>query len=209
MEDLYKVLGVEKTATQDEIKKAYRNLAFKYHPDRNEGSKEAEEKLKEINAAYSVLGDSVQRRQYDASSYTTNSSYQQQSNGYNGYYGGGFYNPGRGYRGTDSSDYANYSSYEEAFRRAYQNSANQSSYKTYQEYNAEPRVSLGRGIYKLVSGIILTAFGLFSLVFTVWLGILKFLSFGLMFWGISSIIYGATAIRMARRARAARNKGKK
>ena len=52
MEDLYKVLGVEKTATQDEIKKAYRNLAFKYHPDRNEGSKEAEEKLKEINAAY-------------------------------------------------------------------------------------------------------------------------------------------------------------
>lgn len=209
MEDLYKVLGVEKTATQDEIKKAYRNLAFKYHPDRNEGSKEAEEKLKEINAAYSVLGDSVQRRQYDASSYTTNSSYQQQSNGYNGYYGGGFYNFGRGYRGTDSSDYANYSSYEEAFRRAYQNSANQSSYKTYQEYNAEPRVSLGRGIYKLVSGIILTAFGLFSLVFTVWLGILKFLSFGLMFWGISSIIYGATAIRMARRARAARNKGKK
>lgn len=209
MEDLYKVLGVEKSATQDEIKKAYRNLAFKYHPDRNEGSKEAEEKLKEINAAYSVLGDPVQRRQYDSSSYTTNSSYQQQSNGYNGYYGGGFYNSGRGYRGADSSNSANYSSYEEAFRRAYQNSSNQGSYKTYQEYSSEPRVTLGRGIYKLVSGIILTAFGLFSLILTLWFGILRYLSFGLMFWGIGSIIYGATAIRIARRARAARNKGKK
>lgn len=209
MEDLYKVIGVDKSATQDEIKKAYRNLAFKYHPDRNEGSKEAEEKLKEINAAYSVLGDPVQRRQYDSSSYTTNSSYQQQSNGYNGYYGGGFYNSGRGYRGADSSDSANYSSYEEAFRRAYQNSSNQSNYKTYQEYSSEPKVSLGRGIYKLVSGIILTAFGLFSLILTLWFGILRYLSFGLMFWGIGSIIYGATAIRIARRARAARNKGKK
>lgn len=209
MEDLYKVLGVEKSATQDEIKKAYRNLAFKYHPDRNEGSKEAEEKLKEINAAYSVLGDPVQRRQYDSSSYTTNSSYQQQSNGYNGYYGGGFYNSGRGYRGADSSNSANYSSYEEAFRRAYQNSSNQGSYKTYQEYSSEPRVTLGRGIYKLVSGIILTAFGLFSLILTLWFGILRYLSFGLIFWGIGSIIYGATAIRIARRARAARNKGKK
>lgn len=209
MEDLYKVLGVEKSATQDEIKKAYRNLAFKYHPDRNEGSKEAEEKLKEINAAYSVLGDPVQRRQYDSSSYTANSSYQQQSNGYNGYYGGGFYNSGRGYRGADSSNSANYSSYEEAFRRAYQNSSNQGSYKTYQEYSSEPRVTLGRGIYKLVSGIILTAFGLFSLILTLWFGILRYLSFGLMFWGISSIIYGATAIRRALRARAARNKGKK
>ena len=209
MEDLYKVLGVEKSATQDEIKKAYRNLAFKYHPDRNEGSKEAEEKLKEINAAYSVLGDPVQRRQYDSSSYTTNSSYQQQSNGYNGYYGGGFYNSGRGYRGADSSNSANYSSYEEAFRRAYQNSSNQGSYKTYQEYSSEPRVTLGRGIYKLVSGIILTAFGLFSLILTLLFGILRYLSFGLMFWGIGSIIYGATAIRIARRARAARNKGKK
>lgn len=209
MEDLYKVLGVEKSATQDEIKKAYRNLAFKYHPDRNEGSKEAEEKLKEINAAYSVLGDPVQRRQYDSSSYTTNSSYQQQSNGYNGYYGGGFYNSGRGYRGADSSNSANYSSYEEAFRRAYQNSSNQGSYKTYQEYSSEPRVTLGRGIYKLVSGIILTAFGLFSLILTLCFGILRYLSFGLIFWGIGSIIYGATAIRIARRARAARNKGKK
>lgn len=65
MEDLYKILGVEKTATSDEIKKAYRNLAFKYHPDRNQGDSTAEEKFKQINEAYSVLGDESKRKQYD------------------------------------------------------------------------------------------------------------------------------------------------
>ena len=65
MEDLYKVLGVEKTATQDEIKSAYRKLAMKYHPDRNPGDKAAEEKFKSITAAYDVLGDETKRRQYD------------------------------------------------------------------------------------------------------------------------------------------------
>lgn len=64
-EDLYKILGVECTATQDEIKKAYRKLAFKYHPDRNAGNPEAENKLKEINRAYDVLGDQEKRTQYD------------------------------------------------------------------------------------------------------------------------------------------------
>jgi DnaJ-class molecular chaperone with C-terminal Zn finger domain len=64
-EDLYETLGVSKTATADEIKKAYRTLAFKYHPDRNPGDKAAEDKFKSINAAYSVLGDETKRAQYD------------------------------------------------------------------------------------------------------------------------------------------------
>ena len=55
--DYYEVLGVEKTADQDTIKKAYRKLAIKYHPDRNPGNKEAEEKFKEISWAYSILSD--------------------------------------------------------------------------------------------------------------------------------------------------------
>ena len=57
MTDPYQVLGVSRDASQDEIKKAYRKLALQYHPDRNNGSKEAEEKMKEINEAYAMLTD--------------------------------------------------------------------------------------------------------------------------------------------------------
>ncbi len=63
--DYYKVLGVKKSATQDEIKKAYRKLAVKYHPDKNEGDKASEEKFKEISEAYEVLGDPEKRKKYD------------------------------------------------------------------------------------------------------------------------------------------------
>ena len=72
MSNYYEILGVAKTATADEIKKAYRTLAFKYHPDRNPGNAEAEEKFKQISAAYDVLGDEAKRRQYDMG-YSTDS----------------------------------------------------------------------------------------------------------------------------------------
>jgi len=63
--DLYNVLGVDKKASQDDIKKAYRKLARRYHPDRNPGDKSAEERFKEVSAAYDVLGDPDKRKQYD------------------------------------------------------------------------------------------------------------------------------------------------
>ena len=64
--DYYKILGVEKTATQDKIKKAYRKLAMKHHPDRNPNNKSAEEKFKEITEANEVLSDPEKRKKYDA-----------------------------------------------------------------------------------------------------------------------------------------------
>jgi len=63
--DYYKTLGVDKSATKDDLKKAYRKLALKYHPDRTKGDKKAEEKFKQINEAYAVLSDPEKRQQYD------------------------------------------------------------------------------------------------------------------------------------------------
>ena len=63
--DYYEVLGVDKSASADEIKKAYRKLAVKYHPDKNPGDKEAEEKFKEAAEAYSVLSDADKKAKYD------------------------------------------------------------------------------------------------------------------------------------------------
>src|SRR5437763_14085068 len=66
--DYYKILGVGKNATDDEIRKAYRRLARKYHPDRNSGDKQAEERFKEISQAHDVLSDSEKRKAYDRGS---------------------------------------------------------------------------------------------------------------------------------------------
>lgn len=82
--DYYEVLGVGKSATADEIKKAYRKVAMQYHPDRNPGNKEAEEKFKEAAEAYEVLSDADKKAQYDRFGHAGMSG-----NGRGGFSGGG------------------------------------------------------------------------------------------------------------------------
>lgn len=81
--DYYEVLGVDKNASEDEIKKAYRKIAIKYHPDRNPGNKEAEEKFKEAAEAYDVLHDAKKRQQYDQFGFDA-------PGGFGGFSSGGF-----------------------------------------------------------------------------------------------------------------------
>jgi curved DNA-binding protein len=99
--DYYKILGVAKTATPEEIKKAYRKLAVKYHPDKNQGNKAAEEKFKEMNEANDVLSDPEKRKKYDELGSNYN-SYQQQ-NGADGFDWSKWSNAGQGRRQASPS----------------------------------------------------------------------------------------------------------
>ena len=85
--DYYEVLGVSKSATADELKKAYRKLAIKYHPDKNPDNKEAEEKFKEAAEAYDVLSNPEKRQRYDTYGHSMGAQ------GFPGG-GGGFYQGG-------------------------------------------------------------------------------------------------------------------
>ena len=88
-EDYYKILGVSKNASDAEIKKAYRKLAIKYHPDKNQGDKKAEEKFKEISEAYEVLSDKGKRAKYDQFGHA---AFKNGGRGAGGF-GGGFHDP--------------------------------------------------------------------------------------------------------------------
>ncbi|ETA80166.1 molecular chaperone DnaJ [Youngiibacter fragilis] len=88
--DYYEVLGLQKGASEEDIKKAFRKLAIKYHPDKNPGNKEAEEKFKEINEAYQVLSDPQKKAQYDQFGTTDFNGYGQGAGGFDASDFGGF-----------------------------------------------------------------------------------------------------------------------
>lgn len=109
--DYYKILGVDKKASQDDIKKAFRKLANKYHPDKNPGNKEAEAKFKEANEANEVLGDAEKRKRYDQLGSNWN---QYQGGGQQGGFDWGKYQQQQG-GGGGQTYYTDYGDFGSAF----------------------------------------------------------------------------------------------
>ncbi len=150
MEDLYSVLGVSKTASSDEIKRAYRVLAMKYHPDRNPGDTVAEEKFKSISSAYSILGDEQKRREYDMRSdysYTTSQS------SYNNSGTGSYYDP--------FAQWANNSdSYNTQFHRTYY------TYTTSSDHNTNSNITKAEYFAMLIQKAIILMLCMFFFRFS-------------------------------------------
>jgi DnaJ-class molecular chaperone len=99
--DYYKTLGVEKTASKDDLKKAFYKLAHKYHPDKNKGNEEASKKFKEASEAYAILSDDTKRTQYDrfGSAGPGGAGFNQGAGGFQGF------NGGQGFSGFDFSQF--------------------------------------------------------------------------------------------------------
>lgn len=137
--DYYKTLGVEKNATADDIKKAYRKLAVKYHPDKNQGNKQAEDKFKEINEANDVLGDLEKRKKYDELGDQWQ-SYNQRGGRANDFDWSQWQNQSAGQGGYNDTDFSDFFSNIFGGGGGFRNGGRQASFKG-QDYEAE--LSLG------------------------------------------------------------------
>lgn len=117
--DYYKVLGIDSNASPDDIKKAYRRLAVRYHPDKNKDNPQAEERFKEISEAYSVLGDAEKRRKYDeyGEHWMHADEYEAQRSRYSS--GGGFDYGGFGGFGDFSGNSYNSSGFSDFFEQLF------------------------------------------------------------------------------------------
>ena len=170
MEDLYKILGVNRSATADEIKKAYHDLAMRYHPDFNPGNPEAEYLFKKISSAYAVLSDSEQRSEYDGQMFRC------RVEGYDSKW----HNPYDSYTAADFIGAFNY--YFNANRQ--QRSARAHGIKPKEKVPVEGWPAVFRGMLIFVAAVILARFtgrlGFMGIV----------LCFAVLFFGIRYIIKG-------------------
>ncbi len=148
--DYYKTLGVAKNASQDDIKKAYRKLARKFHPDVNPNDKEAHKKFQQINEAHEVLSDPEKRKKYDqygenwkhADQYEQARQQQQQAGGgYGGFGGGGFGNFGGGEYTYSGGEEGGFSDFFESLFGGGRGKRSQAKYRG-QDFNAELQLSL-------------------------------------------------------------------
>ncbi|HSV10952.1 MAG TPA: J domain-containing protein, partial [Hanamia sp.] len=146
----YKTLGVAKNASAEDIKKAYRKLARKYHPDVNPNDKEAHKKFQQINEAHEVLSDSEKRKKYDqygenwkhADQYEQARQQQQQAGGgFGGFGGGGFGNFGGGEYTYSGGEEGGFSDFFESLFGGARSRRSQAKYRG-QDYNAELQLSL-------------------------------------------------------------------
>jgi curved DNA-binding protein len=144
--DYYKTLGVAKNASSEDIKKAYRKLARKFHPDVNPNDKEANKKFQQINEANEVLSDAEKRKKYDqyGENWKHADQYEQarqQQQGRGGYGGGGFGNFGGGEYTYSSGDEGGFSDFFESLFGGARGRRSQAKYRG-QDYNAELNLSL-------------------------------------------------------------------
>ncbi|MBQ1949593.1 MAG: DnaJ domain-containing protein [Treponema sp.] len=162
MKDYYEILGVQRGASSEEIKKAYRNLAFKYHPDRNPGNAEAEEKFKLISEAYNILGDEKKRAEYDRFGSSSYSSYTGSA---------------RSSQTDESNPYGSYSAYqtEDAFWQWFNSGAAQNDFNsrryyrsTYSDRNYRKTYSRGDLLISFILNVLQVFAGLFLLRILVW-----------------------------------------
>ncbi len=179
MEDLYKILGVEKTATTDQLKKAYRKLAMQYHPDRNPDDKNAEEMFKKVNEAYSILSDDEKRRQYDlyGSSQNQANQYQGNSNQYNQAY----------------TYYYQSNPFEDWFRENQNRDWTEQYERNTRNYR---KATKGAGFSAIISGIAMVVVGIIFFRFS-WIlfPIGPILCIGAIFSGVADIAGGVVTLK--------------
>ena len=199
MSDFYEDLEVDKTATAEQIKKAYRTLAFKYHPDRNPGDKAAEEKFKKINAAYEVLGDEAKRRNYDLMGQSAYSGYSQnERNTYQNTYSN--YNPfGEGetfweWFNSQQRQSQQRPSQEEDSQKRYhwEYSSDDSDYSNYSNYS---NYSSSGWFSTFIMKVVQILLGVFSLRVLIFIPFGPLISLGIIIGGVKGLVSSLRSIK--------------